>query len=215
MTTFIDDVIELLGTTRVLPVVTIDDVADAVPLATALVDGGLTAIEITLRTPVALDAIRRVADAVPDVVVGAGSVMSSSDATDAIDAGARFLVSPGFDDGVVDTARAHGVLAIPGISTATELQRAANAGVDVVKLFPAELVGGPRLIAALAAVWPSVRFVPTGGITASTAADYLALSAVVAVGGSWMASKTAVVAGDWATVTRASSDAVQLVEAYR
>ncbi len=207
------DVIELLGATRVLPVVTIDDVDHALPLATALVDGGLTVIEITLRTPAAIEAIRRVAAGVPDAVVGAGSVMSAADAVAALDAGARFLVSPGFDDGVVETAEAHGVRAIPGIATATELQRASNAGVDVVKVFPAEVVGGTALIEALSAVWPRMRFVPTGGISPSTAAGYLALPSVLAVGGSWMVPKAALAAGDWTTVVRAAADAVAFAEA--
>lgn len=212
VTTSGDDVIDVLGAVRVLPVVTIDDAAQAVPLARALVDGGITAIEITLRTPVALDAIGRVAAAVPATVVGAGSVMSASDATAAVEAGARFVVSPGFDDDTVATARRHGVRAVPGVATATELQRAANSGVDVVKLFPASLVGGPALIEAMSAVWPSIRFVPTGGITASSAPDYLALPSVVAVGGSWMVPSTAVAAGDWPAVTSAAAHAVRLAE---
>ena len=202
-------VIELLATTRVVPVLTIDDADDAAPLAGALVAGGLTAIEVTLRTPAAIVAIRRIVDAVPAAVVGAGSVLSTSDAVEAIDAGARFVVSPGFDDGVVETARSHGLPVIPGIATATELQHAVNSGVDVVKLFPAELLGGPGLIEALAAIWPTVRFVPTGGITPSTAPAYLELPSVLAVGGSWMVPKRALAERDWATVTSGAAHAVR------
>lgn len=199
-----------LAPVRVVPVLTIDDAADAAPLVGALVDGGLPAIEITLRTPAGLEAIRLAAAHRPDALIGAGSVMSAEAAVAAIDAGASFLVSPGLDDGTIEVARDRKVAMIPGVATATEVMHAASSGLDVVKVFPAEQVGGPALIRAFAAVWPDLRFMPTGGINAATAPAYLALPQVLAVGGSWMVSPAAVRDRDWSAVTNAAAEAVQL-----
>lgn len=201
------DVIEALAMVRVVPVLTIDDASDAAGLVGALVDGGLTAVEIALRTPAGLDAIRLASAHCPNALVGAGSVMSAEAAVDAIDAGARFLVSPGLDPGTVEIARDHDVALIPGVATATEVMRAASLGVEVVKVFPAEQVGGPALIRAFAAVWPTLRFMPTGGIDAATAPTYLALPQVLAVGGSWMLPSSAVRDRDWPAVSRAAAEA--------
>lgn len=204
--------IDAIGEVRVVAVVTIDDVRDAPALASALVDGGLPFVEITLRTPAGLDAIRCVSSEVPGAIVGAGSVTSAVAATSARKAGARFLVSPGLDDGVVQTARELGVPAIPGIATATELMRVVHMGIEVVKLFPAEVVGGVGMISSLSAVWPDVRFMPTGGISPANAGRYLALPQVLAVGGSWMVPRSAVAARDWAAITSAATAAVELVQ---
>ncbi len=195
------DAIEVIGRIRVVPVLTVGDPDDAVQLVRALVDGGLSAVEITLRTPTALEAIRRSRVEVPSAVVGAGSVTSATLAADAIDAGAAFVVSPGFDGGVVATATSASTPLLPGVATATELLRAVNAGLGAVKLFPAEQLGGPALVRAFAAVWPDVGFMPTGGVTAHSAPAYLALPQVLAVGGSWMVNSAAVDAHDWGTVT--------------
>jgi 2-dehydro-3-deoxyphosphogluconate aldolase/(4S)-4-hydroxy-2-oxoglutarate aldolase len=205
------DVLALIGQARLVPVVTVDDVDDAVPIAAALRDGGLPILEITLRTSAAIEAIRRVDAALPDVTVGAGSVMSGRDADAAIDAGARFVVSPGLARDAVETADGRRITAIPGIATPTELLQATGLGADVVKVFPAEVVGGPALITALAAVWPQVRFVPTGGISPANVGDYLALAPVLAVGGSWMVDRAMIAAGDWAAITRATAAAVETV----
>ena len=202
--------LDRLGSVRVLPVVTVDRLDDAAPIARALADGGLGTIEITLRTPVAIDAIARVSDDLDDIVVGAGSVMCAADVSAAVGAGADYVVSPGFDHGVVERARELGVAAIPGVATATELQRAFNAGVDVVKVFPAAVAGGASLIRAFAAVWPSVRFLPTGGITEATAPDYLAVPSVLAVGGSWMLEPEAIADGDWRSMTNSAAAAVEI-----
>jgi 2-dehydro-3-deoxyphosphogluconate aldolase / (4S)-4-hydroxy-2-oxoglutarate aldolase len=207
------DVIGVIGRVRVVPVLTVDDPVDAVPLVRALADGALAAIEITLRTPAGLEAIHRASVEVPSAVIGAGSVMSAAHAAEAIEAGARFVVSPGLDDGVIDVALRASVPVLPGIATATELLRAANAGVTTVKLFPAEQVGGPALIRAFSAVWPDMRFMPTGGITAASAPAYLALAQVLAVGGSWMVNRTAVDERDWTAVTNDASAAARLGEA--
>ena len=207
------DPIRLLAVSRVLPVVTIDAAADAPALVEALTGAGLAAVEITLRTDAALDAIRRAVAAVPTAIVGAGSVTSAALATAAIEAGVRFVVSPGLDADVVRIAADRGVPAIPGVATATELQRAVQLGCAVVKLFPAEVIGGPRLIEALSAVWSDVRFVPTGGVTGSNADRYLALPQVLAVGGSWMAPREAIAARDWSAIASAASTAAGLAEA--
>jgi 2-dehydro-3-deoxyphosphogluconate aldolase / (4S)-4-hydroxy-2-oxoglutarate aldolase len=206
------DAIDVIGRVRVVPVLTVDDPDDAVQLVQALVDAGLRAIEITLRTPTALEAIRRSTSEVPLGVIGAGSVTTAGLAGQAIDAGARFVVSPGFDDGVVEVAMSRSVPVLPGIATATELLRAVDCGLGAVKLFPAELLGGPALIRAYAAVWPEVRFMPTGGITAASAPAYLALPQVLAVGGSWMVDETAVSDKDWMSVTNHAAAAARLGE---
>jgi 2-dehydro-3-deoxyphosphogluconate aldolase / (4S)-4-hydroxy-2-oxoglutarate aldolase len=205
-------VIDLIGRIRVVPVLTVDEPDDAVELVRALVAAGLRAVEITLRSPTAVEAIRRASLEVPSAVVGAGSVTSGALATRSIDAGARFVVSPGFDDGVIETAAAASIPVLPGIATASELMRAVNAGLSAVKLFPAELVGGPALIRAYAAIWPEMRFMPTGGVTAESAPAYLALAQVLAVGGSWMVSEQAVRERDWASVTESAAATARLGE---
>lgn len=204
------DPLALLAAARILPVVTIDDAADAPALVAALVGAGLTTVEITLRTDAAVEAIRRAAAEVPEATVGAGTVTSAALATAAIDAGARFVVSPGLGMDVIDVADERGVPVFPGVATATELQQAVQLECSIVKLFPAEVIGGPRLIEALSSVWPQVRFVPTGGITASNAGNYLALNQVVAVGGSWMVPRAAIAGRDWSTITHAAYAAAHL-----
>lgn len=208
-------VLDALGSVGVLPVVTIDEADRASALVGALLDGGATAVEITLRTPAALDAIRRAVEEVPGALVGAGTVTSVDALHAAVDAGAVFGVSPGLDPAVVDAARERGIAFLPGVATPTELMQAVTHGVEVVKLFPAEVLGGARMIAALSAVWPEVRFVPTGGISAAELSAYLALPQVVAVGGSWMVSRAAVVAGDWDAITRATVAAIATAAAAR
>jgi 2-dehydro-3-deoxyphosphogluconate aldolase / (4S)-4-hydroxy-2-oxoglutarate aldolase len=199
-----------LAAARVLPVVTIDDADHAVPLVATLAAAGLVVVEITLRTDAALAAIRLAVAQVPEAIVGAGTVTSASLARAALDAGACFLVSPGLDTDVVGTADLHGVPVMPGVATPTELQRAVNLGCSTVKLFPAEVIGGTRLVEALAPVWPDVRFVPTGGISPENAGRYLALPHVLAVGGSWMVPRAAVTARDWSAVSVAASAAARL-----
>jgi 2-dehydro-3-deoxyphosphogluconate aldolase/(4S)-4-hydroxy-2-oxoglutarate aldolase len=184
----------------VVPVVVVDDAADAVPLATALVAGGLPEIEVTLRTPAALDAIERIADEVPGAVVGAGTVTSAFHAADAVAAGARFLVSPGATPALLETMRDSGVPFLPGAATPSDVIALLERDVAVAKLFPAEAVGGVRMLRALAGPFPAMRFCPTGGIDLALAPGYLALPNVVCVGGSWMLPAAAVRERDWATV---------------
>ncbi|RST19297.1 bifunctional 4-hydroxy-2-oxoglutarate aldolase/2-dehydro-3-deoxy-phosphogluconate aldolase [Streptomyces sp. WAC05374] len=184
----------------VLPVVVVEDAADAVPLARALVAGGLPAIEVTLRTAAALDAIRAVAEEVPEAVVGAGTVVSARGVADAVGAGARFLVSPGWTGGLLDAMEASGVPFLPGVSTASEVVALLERGVRDLKFFPAEAAGGTAYLRSLAGPLPQARFCPTGGITAASAPSYLGLPNVGCVGGTWMLPGDALAARDWARV---------------
>ncbi len=205
-------VIDELGRVRVIPVVTLDDADDAVPVARALAEGGLPVVEITLRTSAGLDAIGRVREEVAEVTVGAGSVTSAAQAADAVAAGAEFVVSPGLAAEVVRAANSTATPVLPGIATATELMEAAALGLGVVKVFPAEVVGGPAMIDALGAVWPEMRFVPTGGIGPANAGAYLARPQVLAVGGSWMASRALIADRDWNSIASAAAACTELVE---
>jgi 2-dehydro-3-deoxyphosphogluconate aldolase/(4S)-4-hydroxy-2-oxoglutarate aldolase len=187
--------------TPVVPVVTIERAADAVPLARALLAGGLNVVEITLRTPAALEAVRAIASELPDVVVGVGTVTTAADVKHAVDAGADFLVSPGTP---AELARALGdapVPALPGCATVGEAMVLAAMGFQAVKFFPAEPSGGTRWLKAVAEPLPDVRFCPTGGINADNAVAYLALPNVIAVGGSWVAPRSAVAEGDFSGIT--------------
>jgi 2-dehydro-3-deoxyphosphogluconate aldolase / (4S)-4-hydroxy-2-oxoglutarate aldolase len=176
---------ELLGGARIVPVVVIEDPALAAPLGDALLAGGLACAEVTLRTPNALAALRELA-ADERLLVGAGTVINAGQAEQAVEAGAKFVVSPGFSPSVVRRCQELGVPVLPGVATSTELMAALDAGVDTVKFFPAQSLGGVPMLKALAAPFVGARFVPTGGITAELLADYLAVPAVAAVGGSWM-----------------------------
>jgi 2-dehydro-3-deoxyphosphogluconate aldolase/(4S)-4-hydroxy-2-oxoglutarate aldolase len=192
---------------RIIPVVVLEDVSAAAPLAEALLAGGLRTVEVTFRTAAAADAIRAMA-AYPELTVGAGTALTADQVDAAVDAGARFVVTPGFGPAVVARCQALDVPVHPGIATATEIQMALDAGLDTVKFFPAEQLGGPAMIKALAAPFRSVKFIPTGGVNAGNLRSYLDLPAVVAVGGSWMVAPDLLAAGDWATVTRRTAAAV-------
>jgi 2-dehydro-3-deoxyphosphogluconate aldolase / (4S)-4-hydroxy-2-oxoglutarate aldolase len=201
---------DAFGRSPVIPVVTIDDPRRAVGLARALVAGGLTAIEVTLRTPAALDCIRAVAGEVDGLVVGAGTVLDARQADEAREAGARFLVSPGATDRLIDAVRAAGCPWLPGAGTVAEAMRLAEAGFVQQKFFPAEPSGGAAFLKAVAPVLPGIRFCPTGGVDAKNAPAYLALSNVFAVGGSWIAPATALAAGDYAAIERLAREATAL-----
>ncbi|MFK4542608.1 2-dehydro-3-deoxyphosphogluconate aldolase/(4S)-4-hydroxy-2-oxoglutarate aldolase [Streptomyces tendae] len=200
----------VLDLAPVVPVVVVDDLADAVPLARALVAGGLPAIEVTLRTPVALDAIRAVAAEVPGAVVGAGTVVTAAQVREVVAAGARFLVSPGWTDALLEAMRASGVPFLPGVSTTSEVVALLERGVREMKFFPAEAAGGTAYLKALAAPLPQARFCPTGGITPASAPEYLALPNVGCVGGSWMLPKDAVAGRDWGRVEALAREAAAL-----
>lgn len=179
---------ELVSLAPVVPVVVIEDVDDAVPLAEALVRGGLPAIEVTLRTDAALEAIERIAAEVDGAVVGAGTVTSARQVEDVLAAGARFLVSPGATPTLLDALVASGLPFLPGVATASEIVALLERQITHAKLFPAEVVGGIKALKAFAGPFPQLRFCPTGGINAANAPDYLAQPNVVCVGGSWMTS---------------------------
>ncbi|MEU0627407.1 bifunctional 4-hydroxy-2-oxoglutarate aldolase/2-dehydro-3-deoxy-phosphogluconate aldolase [Streptomyces sp. NPDC005989] len=200
----------VLDLAPVVPVVVLEDAADAVPLARALVAGGLPAIEVTLRTAAALDAIGAIAAEVPDAVVGAGTVISVRNVADTVAAGARFLVSPGWTDRLLDAMKASGVPFLPGVSTTSEVVALLERGVTEMKFFPAEAAGGTAYLKALSAPLPQARFCPTGGISLASAPSYLALPNVGCVGGSWMVPADVVAAKDWARVERLAGEAAAL-----
>ncbi|MFE6091623.1 bifunctional 4-hydroxy-2-oxoglutarate aldolase/2-dehydro-3-deoxy-phosphogluconate aldolase [Streptomyces massasporeus] len=190
----------VLDLAPVVPVVVIEDAADAVPLARALVAGGLPAIEVTLRTPAALEAIREITREVPGAVVGAGTVIRPAQVAEAVAAGSRFLVSPGWTDVLLEAMRASGVPFLPGVSTASEVVALLERGVREMKFFPAQAAGGTAYLKSLSGPLPQARFCPTGGIGPASAPDYLALPNVGCVGGSWMLPQDALAARDWGRV---------------
>lgn len=203
----------VLDLAPVLPVVVLSDAADAVPLARALVAGGLPAIEVTLRTPAALDGIRAIAEEVPEAVVGAGTVITPEQVTRCVTAGARFLVSPGWTETLLAAMRESGVPFLPGVSTASEVVALLERGVREMKFFPAQAAGGAAYLKSLAGPLPDARFCPTGGIAEASAPEYLALPNVGCVGGSWMVPADAVAAGDWARIEELARGAAGLRDA--
>lgn len=204
------DVAAVLELAPVVPVVMISDVEAAVPLARALLAGGLPVVEVTLRTPQALGAIERIADQVPDLVVGAGTVLSPADAAASTAAGARFLVTPGSPASLVDALLDSGMPFLPGAATATEVIALRERGLTQLKFFPAAAAGGATYLRALAGPLPDVRFCPTGGIDLASAPTYLALPNVACVGGSWLTPSAAVAAGDWDAVEALARQAARL-----
>ncbi|MEV4396215.1 bifunctional 4-hydroxy-2-oxoglutarate aldolase/2-dehydro-3-deoxy-phosphogluconate aldolase [Nonomuraea sp. NPDC049607] len=200
----------LLDLAPVIPVVVIDDVATAVPMAEALVAGGLPVIEVTLRTPAALGAIERIAAEVPGATVGAGTIRTTADISAAVAAGSRFLVSPGTTLSLVEALEASGVPYLPGAATVSEVMALAERGIKELKFFPAEAAGGVPYLKSLAGPLQDVRFCPTGGIRAESAADYLRLPNVGCVGGSWLTPADVLAAGDWARVEKLAADAAAL-----
>ncbi|MDX3838164.1 bifunctional 4-hydroxy-2-oxoglutarate aldolase/2-dehydro-3-deoxy-phosphogluconate aldolase [Streptomyces europaeiscabiei] len=205
--------VSVLDLAPVLPVVVVDDPADAVPLAQALVAGGLPAIEVTLRTPGALDAVRAIAADVPAAVVGVGTVVTPAQVTEAVAAGGRFLVGPGWTDVLLKAMRASGVPFLPGVSTASEVVALLERGVREMKFFPAEAAGGTAYLKSLAGPLPQARFCPTGGIGAGNAPEYLALPNVGCVGGTWMLPEASVAARDWGRIEGLARQAAGLSRA--
>jgi 2-dehydro-3-deoxyphosphogluconate aldolase/(4S)-4-hydroxy-2-oxoglutarate aldolase len=201
---------DLLELSPVMPVVVISDVEDAVPTAQALLAGGIGVIELTLRTPVALEAIARIAAEVPGIVIGAGTVTSPDQAKQAADAGAAFLVTPGVTDRVLDAAFDTGLPFLPGASTVSEAMRLAERGLSTLKFFPAEASGGIAYLSSIGGPLPGLQFCPTGGITVKTAPDYLALANVGCIGGSWLTPKDALQAKDFARVETLAREAAAL-----
>ncbi len=204
---------KLLSTLKlqpVVPVLIVEDAKTAVPLARALVAGGLKAIEITLRTDAALEAVRLVAQEVEGAVVGAGTILNAAHYAAAVDAGSQFIVSPGTTQELLDVARDSEIPLLPGAATASEVMALREEGYKVLKFFPAEQAGGAAYLKALSSPLAGTLFCPTGGISLKNAMDYLSLPNVVCVGGSWVAPKELVSAGDWAGITKLASEAAAL-----
>jgi 2-dehydro-3-deoxyphosphogluconate aldolase/(4S)-4-hydroxy-2-oxoglutarate aldolase len=202
--------ISILKLQPVVPVLVIKDLAHAVPLARALVAGGLKAIEITMRTPVALEAIRAVAEEVEGAVPGAGTVLNAKQYHQAVEAGSQFIVSPGTTLELLDVARKSPVPLLPGAATPSEVMALSEEGYEVLKFFPAEQAGGAAYLKSLSSPLAGMLFCPTGGITPDNARDYLSLPNVVCVGGSWVAPNALVEAGDWDGITRLATEASRL-----
>lgn len=200
----------LLGQQKVVPVIKIEDLENAVPLARALARGGLPVIEVTLRTKSALDCIRRIASEVPEAVVGAGTILSPSQFDEAASAGSKFIVSPGVTSSLLKASEGHDVPLLPGAITPGEIMMAREAGLDFLKFFPAEQAGGVDFIKALASPFAGISFCPTGGVSLTNAPSYLSLPNVVCVGGSWVAPDTLVASKDWEGITQLASDAAKL-----
>ncbi len=201
---------EILAASPVMPVIVIDEPASAVPLARALVAGGIRVLEVTLRTAAALDAIRAIVAEVPDALVGVGTIVSPADLDAARAAGARFGVSPGANAELLAAARDSGLPFLPGVMTPSDVVAAVAAGFDTLKLFPARQAGGVGMLKALGGPFPQLRFCPTGGIDLASAPEFLALPNVACVGGSWLTPADKVKAGDWAAITRLAADAAAL-----
>ena len=198
---------EIVGIAPVIPVLTVSDVADAVPLAQALVAGGLRVLEITLRTPVAMGCIEAIRKAVPEAIVGVGTLTRPVDFAAADRAGAQFGVTPGLTPELAGAARGARFPLLPGVMTPTEIIAARHAGFNVLKLFPAQQAGGTGMLRALGALFPDVLFCPTGGITRANAEEYLTLPNVVCVGGSWVAPPELLQSGDWRGIETLARDA--------
>ena len=202
--------LDVMRDAPVIPVIVLSDVAHAVPLARALLAGGIRMLEVTLRTPAALACIEAIAREVPEAVAGAGTVRSAADAKAAANAGARFAVSPGYSDAVGQACRDLALPLLPGVATGSEIMAAQEGGYSELKFFPAMQAGGLAMLKAWQGPFGDVKFCPTGGVSTSNAAEFLALSNVVCVGGSWLTPADAVAKGDWARITQLAREAVAL-----
>lgn len=207
------ELISSLEAKRVVPLVQSDDPKTALKISEALLEGGLDVLEVVLRTDAALDCLEAIAKEFPQAHVGAGTVLSADQSREVIRRGATFIVSPGLDPASVKVAKEADIPILPGISTATELQQAWNMGLRTVKLFPASLVGGPKILKALSSVFRDVRFMPTGGVSPANLHEYLEVPAVLACGGSWLTPKDAINAGDFGAITKLAKDAIAIANA--
>ena len=213
MTTTALSALQVMQDAPVIPVIVLTDLAHAVPMARALLAGGIRILEVTLRTPQALACIEAIAREVPQAVVGAGTVRSRADAQAAARAGARFAVSPGYTKAVGQACRDAGLALLPGVASASEIMQAQEDGFTELKFFPAMQAGGPAMLKAWSGPFFDVKFCPTGGVTPQNAAEFLALSNVVCVGSTWLVPADALASGDWARITRLAGEAVRLTRA--
>lgn len=206
----ISNIKDIMQASPVVPVMVIENLSDAVPLAKALVDGGLRVLEITLRTAPALEAIKAIKESVPGAIVGAGTIINVETLQASIEAGAEFIVTPGSTPAIIDAAQAAGIPILPGVNTPSEAMALLEKGITEMKFFPAEAAGGIPMLKSIAGPLPQIQFCPTGGVNPKNAPDYLALKNVACVGGSWMAPAELVNAGDWDEITRRALDASAL-----
>lgn len=209
------ELVSILASAPVVPLVNSNDPGEALAISEALLAGGMKVLEVVFRTDSALECLGAIAERFPDVAVGAGTVLSEEQTNKAIDHGAKFIVSPGLDERVVKRCQSLDMPILPGIATASELQRAWNMGLRQVKFFPAGLAGGPKMIKALSSVFRDVRFMPTGGVNPETLPDYLAVPAVLACGGSWLTPKSAIESGNYAELTQLAKDALEIAARSR
>lgn len=206
----IEDILLRLKNAPVVPLVTPDNVESAIQTTRALVAGGLSVVEVVLRTPTAIQCLGEIVRAVPDAIIGAGTVLSTKQAQAVIDEGAQFIVLPGLYAPVIELAQHADIPVFPGISTATEAQNGWNMGLRALKFFPASLSGGVPMLKALSSVFKEVSFMPTGGVSAANLPDYLALTSVLACGGSWLTPKSAIEQGDYTAITQLANEAVAI-----
>ena len=209
------DVFSRLSTYRIIPVVVLNDLDNTKPLASALCSGGLSCAEITFRTPVAEEAIRVMSYYFPEMIIGAGTVLSTKQAQLAIRAGAAFIVTPGFDPEIVDYCLAQEIPVLPGCMTPSEITNAAKLGISIVKFYPAEAAGGTSMIRALSGPFKTMRFIPTGGIHAGNLEHYLSLPQVLACGGSWMVEKKLIDSGNFKKIESLTKQAISIVESLK
>ncbi|MCQ2505381.1 MAG: bifunctional 4-hydroxy-2-oxoglutarate aldolase/2-dehydro-3-deoxy-phosphogluconate aldolase [Saccharofermentans sp.] len=205
------DLIAMAHDTGIVPVIVLNDKSEAVPAAKALLKGGINFMEITLRTPCALAAIKAVSEEVPDMIVGAGTVLDKESARKAVEAGAKFIVSPGFSEETVKFCLDEGVSIIPGCVTPTEIMAAIAMGLDTIKFFPADVFGGMKTLKGLASVFRHIKFMPTGGINLSNMAEYVSEPFITAVGGSFVCSSKDLLAKDYQAITDKASQAVNII----
>ncbi len=208
-------VLEEIGRMGIVPVVVLDDAKDAEPLAKALCDGGLPCAEVTFRTAAAEESIRIMSEKFPDMLVGAGTVLTTEQVDRAVAAGAKFIVSPGLNPRIVKYCVDKGILITPGTANPSDVEQALEQGLEVVKFFPAEQAGGLKMIKAMAAPYTTVKFMPTGGINANNVRDYLAYDRIIACGGSWMVKGDLVKAGNFEKITELVKEAVAIVKEVR
>ncbi len=208
-------VLEQIQKTGIIPVVVLDDAKDAEPLAKALCEGGLPCAEVTFRTDAAEECIRIMSEKFPEMLVGAGTVLTTEQVDRAVAAGAKFIVSPGLNPRIVKYCVEKGIVITPGCANASDMEQALENGLEVVKFFPAEPAGGLNMIKALAAPYVGLKFMPTGGISPKNVRDYLAYNRIIACGGSWMVKNDLVKAGDFAAITEMAKECVQIVKESR
>ena len=212
---YLNDILKQIGEIGIVPVIAMSDVEKAVPLAKALMAGGIPCAEVTFRTAEGESCIKRIAAEVPEILVGAGTVLSTDQADRAVKAGAKFIVSPGFNPKVVRYAIENSILIIPGCSNPSDMEAAIEFGLNTVKFFPAEQAGGLAYIKACAAPYAGLRFMPTGGINTGNIGSYIAFNKIIACGGSWMVTKDLIESGNFDEITRLCKEAVQIVRNAR